>query len=129
MQAIELNAVCYATLKFDEPWSLANYLKIGGYEALKKIINEKIPPEKVIEEVKLSGLRGRGGAGFPTGLKWSFMPQNLQGQKYILSEAIKGFELSGVGLKGTEAKRFKAIKERLSILSNQFSKNTLIITE
>ncbi len=84
MQAIELNAVCYATLKFDEPWSFANYLKIGGYEALKKIINEKIPPEKVIEEVKLSGLRGRGGAGFPTGLKWSFMPQNLQGQKYIV---------------------------------------------
>ena len=61
---MELNSVCFATLQFDEPWTLENYLKVGGYEALKKIINDKIPPEDVIEEVKSSGLRGRGGAGF-----------------------------------------------------------------
>ncbi len=67
--------VCYETLQFDEPWTLENYLKIGGYEAWKRILAEKIPPEQVIEEVKASGLRGRGGAGFPTGLKWSFMPK------------------------------------------------------
>jgi NADH-quinone oxidoreductase subunit F len=81
---MEMNNVCYATLKFDEPWTFENYLKVGGYEALKKILNEKIPQEQVIDEVKNSGLRGRGGAGFPTGLKWSFMPRNLAGQKYIV---------------------------------------------
>ena len=64
------NEVCYATLQFeDQQWSYENYLKVGGYEAWKKILNEKIPPEDVIEIVKASGLRGRGGAGFPTGLK------------------------------------------------------------
>lgn len=67
--------VVYETLQFDEPWTLENYLKIGGYEAWKRILKEKITPEQVIEEVKASGLRGRGGAGFPTGLKWSFMPK------------------------------------------------------
>ncbi len=83
-KTMEMNNVCYTTLKFDEPWTFENYLKVGGYEALKKILNEKIPQEQVIEEVKNSGLRGRGGAGFPTGLKWSFMPRNLVGQKYIV---------------------------------------------
>ena len=81
---MEMNTVCYATLKFDEPWTFENYLKIGGYEALKKILNDKIPQEQVIEEVKNSGLRGRGGAGFPTGVKWSFMPRKLIGHKYIV---------------------------------------------
>ena len=79
------NEVCFATLQFaDQPWSLENYLKLGGYQAWQKILNEKIPPEQVIEEVKKSGLRGRGGAGFPTGLKWSFMPRNAPVQKYIV---------------------------------------------
>jgi len=81
---MEMNNVCFATFKFDEPWTLENYLKVGGYDAWKKIINEKIPPEQIIEEVKTSGLRGRGGAGFPTGLKWSFMPRDLADQKYIV---------------------------------------------
>jgi NADH-quinone oxidoreductase subunit F len=79
-----LNTVCYATLQFDEPWTLENYRKVGGYEAWAKILREKIPPEKVIEEVKASGLRGRGGAGFPTGLKWSFMPKGNEGPKYVV---------------------------------------------
>jgi NADH-quinone oxidoreductase subunit F len=74
----------YTTLHFDKPWSYENYLKTGGYSALRKIIEEKIPPEQVIEMVKGSGLRGRGGAGFPTGLKWSFMPKGTGMQKYIL---------------------------------------------
>jgi NADH-quinone oxidoreductase subunit F len=76
--------VCYATLQFDEPWSLENYYKVGGYQAWKKVLDEKIPPEKVVEEVKASGLRGRGGAGFPCGLKWSFMPRTAPVQKYIV---------------------------------------------
>lgn len=79
------NEVCYATLQFDDqPWSYENYLKVGGYQAWNKILQEKLTPEEVIEIVKASGLRGRGGAGFPTGLKWSFMPRNAPVQKYIV---------------------------------------------
>jgi NADH-quinone oxidoreductase subunit F len=80
----KLDQVCYATRQFDEPWTLENYRKVGGYEAWSKIINEKIPPTDIIEIVKDSGLRGRGGAGFPTGLKWSFMPQNIDTPKYVV---------------------------------------------
>jgi NADH-quinone oxidoreductase subunit F len=58
-------------------WRLDDYVSRGGYEALRKILTEKIPPEQVIAEVKKSALRGRGGAGFPTGLKWSFMPRQF----------------------------------------------------
>lgn len=52
-----------------ENWHLEDYVKRGGYESLKRILNEKITPEQVIADLKASGLRGRGGAGFPTGLK------------------------------------------------------------
>lgn len=77
--------VCFATLQFDDqPYSYENYLKTGGYEAWKKILSEKISPEDVVEEIKASGLRGRGGAGFPTGLKWSFMPRTAPVQKYLV---------------------------------------------
>ena len=78
------NEVCFATLQYDQPWSMESYLKSGGYQALRKIYGEGMSPEDVIEQVKVSGLRGRGGAGFPTGLKWSFMPRNAPGQKYIV---------------------------------------------
>ena len=77
------HSVVYTTLHFDKPWSYENYLKTGGYSALRKILEDKIAPADVIEMVKASGLRGRGGAGFPTGLKWSFMPKGDM-QKYIL---------------------------------------------
>ena len=76
--------VVFTTLHFDTPWSYDSYLKAGGYQAWRKILAEQIPREQVIEMVKQSALRGRGGAGFPTGLKWSFMPRNAPGQKYIL---------------------------------------------
>ncbi len=78
------NEVCFATLQYDQPWTMESYLKLGGYVALKKILNDKISPDDVIEQVKTSGLRGRGGAGFPTGLKWSFMPRTSPGQKYLV---------------------------------------------
>jgi NADH-quinone oxidoreductase subunit F len=79
-----VNEVCFATLQYDQPWTMESYLKSGGYQALKKILNDKMSPGEVIEQVKASGLRGRGGAGFPTGLKWSFMPGNAAGQKYLV---------------------------------------------
>ncbi len=84
MSGVTLNQVCYRTLEFAEPWSLESYLKTGGYEAWSKILREKVPRQEIIEEVKSSGLRGRGGAGFPTGLKWSFMPKNPTGPHYIV---------------------------------------------
>ena len=69
------NLVCFEPLGLERSWELATYRKIGGYEAWERILREKPAPEKIIEEVKASGLRGRGGAGFPTGMKWSFMPK------------------------------------------------------
>ncbi len=84
------NEVCFRTLHMDKPWTLESYLSVGGYEQLKKILKEKIPPEDIIEELKTSSLRGRGGAGFPTGLKWSFMPRTAEGQKYIVCNSDEG---------------------------------------
>ncbi len=82
--------ILFNTLHYDQPWTLENYLKVGGYKALRKIIAEKMLPEAIIAEVKASGLRGRGGAGFPTGLKWSFMPRNYQGDKYLVCNSDEG---------------------------------------
>lgn len=56
--------VCFATMQFDEPWTLESYLKIGGYSAWRKILAEKTDPALIIEELKASNLRGRGGQGF-----------------------------------------------------------------
>jgi NADH-quinone oxidoreductase subunit F len=63
---------------------LAAYQAQGGWTAWQRIVEEKTPQEAIIEQVKASALRGRGGAGFPTGLKWSFMPRSAPGQKYLL---------------------------------------------
>lgn len=82
--------VIYNTMDFDQPWTLENYLKVGGYQALRKVLTEKMSPEAIIAEVKTSVLRGRGGAGFPTGLKWSFMPKNYDGEKYIVCNTDEG---------------------------------------
>jgi NADH-quinone oxidoreductase subunit F len=70
-------------------WRLADYESRGGYQALRKIIETKMSPEDVIAEVKNSALRGRGGAGFSTGLKWSFMPK-APGQKYVVCNSDEG---------------------------------------
>ena len=75
--------VCSATFALDNPWSMDTYLSVGGYKAWRKILEEKIAPADVVEQIKQSGLRGRGGAGFPTGLKWSFMSKDPV-QKYLV---------------------------------------------
>ena len=80
----EMNQVVFAPLKLADSWTLATYRSADGYQAWERILRDKVPPEKVVEEVKASGLRGRGGAGFPTGLKWSFMPKNAPGPKYVV---------------------------------------------
>ncbi len=75
-------------------WSLKDYEARGGYQALRKILaqgeGQGMTPEQVIAEVKVSALRGRGGAGFPTGLKWSFMPRMYPGSKYLVCNSDEG---------------------------------------
>jgi NADH-quinone oxidoreductase subunit F len=71
-------------------WRLKDYEARGGYQQLKRILAEKITPDTVIAELRASSLRGRGGAGFPTGLKWSFMPKNYQGAKYLVCNSDEG---------------------------------------
>ena len=87
-----INATIFADLKVDDAndWRIGPYQTRGGYEALTKILKEKIPQDQVIAEVKKSALRGRGGAGFPTGLKWSFMPRQFPGQKYLVCNSDEG---------------------------------------
>ncbi len=76
--------ICFTHLDEDNCWTLAAYRKHGGWQAWEKIVREKTPQEEIIETIKNSALRGRGGAGFPAGLKWSFMPRSAPGQKYLL---------------------------------------------
>ena len=75
-------------------WSLKDYESRGGYKALRKILGfaggEPMTPDQVIAVVKESALRGRGGAGFPTGLKWSFMPRAFPGPKYVVCNSDEG---------------------------------------
>ncbi len=88
-----LNPQIYAGLDGSN-WRLQDYVARGGYAALKKILGADggpgMTPEQVIAEVKLSALRGRGGAGFPTGLKWSFMPRQFPGAKYLVCNSDEG---------------------------------------
>ena len=84
MKSIPENLVCFNTFEADESWTYETYREHGGYDAWDRILKGELSPEQVIEEVKASGLRGRGGAGFPTGLKWSFMPRLQPVQKYLV---------------------------------------------
>jgi len=81
---MEINQVCFRTLTLDNPASMSTYEGLGGYKIWKKILTEKMPQEDIVEALKASALRGRGGAGFPTGLKWSFMKPSDPGAKYVL---------------------------------------------
>ena len=85
-----MNEVCFKNLDKKEAWSLKVYQASGGYSVWKKILEGKLSAEEIIDELKTSNLRGRGGAGFPTGLKWSFMPRNQEGQKYVVCNSDEG---------------------------------------
>ena len=76
--------ICLPKPELSEPWRIESYSREGGYEAWRRILTERIDPADVVEQIKASGLRGRGGAGFPSGLKLSFMPRDVPGQKYIV---------------------------------------------
>ncbi len=90
MSKIVQNQICFRTLHLEKPWSLESYKAVGGYKVLEKILREKTDPAHIIEELKLSFLRGRGGAGFPTGLKWSFVSPLTPGPKYIICNSDEG---------------------------------------
>ena len=72
-----------------DPEKLNDYIAVGGYQSLAKAL-EEMTPKEVVEEVKKSGLRGRGGAGYPTGLKWELVAKQIQPTKYIVCNADEG---------------------------------------
>ena len=79
---MEAHNVVFATLDAEQPWSMETYLAIDGYQAWKKILSEKTDPAIIIENVKSSALRGRGGAGFTTRQKMCFIPRTAPRPKY-----------------------------------------------
>ncbi|MBF0218452.1 MAG: NADH-quinone oxidoreductase subunit NuoF [Gammaproteobacteria bacterium] len=84
------NQVCFRTLHLPDSWTMATYESVGGYSSWRKILASKTPADEIIDTVKRSALRGRGGAAFPTGIKWSFMPRQAPGQKYIVCNSDEG---------------------------------------
>lgn len=85
-----INPMLTTGLEGSDSWRLEHYLKRGGYTALKRILADRTSQDDVINEIKKSVLRGRGGAGFPTGLKWSFMPRAFPGDKYVVCNSDEG---------------------------------------
>ena len=85
-----INGVLMEGLDGDRTWRLKDYVARGGYAQLRRILESGMTQEEVISEVKKSVLRGRGGAGFPTGLKWSFMPRSFPGDKYVVCNTDEG---------------------------------------
>lgn len=85
-----MNEICFKTINKKNPHTLATYEASGGYQVWRAILTGKWTAEQIIDELKKSELRGRGGAGFPLGLKWSFMPKNQPGQKYVVCNSDEG---------------------------------------
>src|SRR5665213_3507188 len=82
--ADKFNLNLFESRHLPDSWTLDTYRQIGGYQIWEKILAGGMTQEQVIDQVKASGLRGRGGAGFPTGMKWSFMPRSSPIQKYVV---------------------------------------------
>ena len=76
--------ICLPKPELSEPWTIESYSREGGYEAWRRILSDRPDPADVVQQITASGLRGRGGAGFPSGLKLSFMPRDMPGQNYIV---------------------------------------------
>ncbi|MCX4188501.1 NADH-quinone oxidoreductase subunit NuoF [Methylophaga sp. OBS4] len=87
---MQLDQICFRTSHLSPSWTLQTYRQVGGYKVLEEVLKQKMRPEDIIEQVKNSALRGRGGAGFPTGLKWSFMPRRMPGDKYLVCNSDEG---------------------------------------
>ena len=86
---MKINQVCYRYEGLDKPWSLAAYESIGGYRMWRQVLADENPAQ-VIEAIKESKLRGRGGAGFAAGIKWSFMQRDKPGDKYLVCNSDEG---------------------------------------
>ena len=84
---MKLNQVCYRVIGLKDSFLMKTYESVGGYSSWRKILAGELDQETIIETVKASVLRGRGGGGFPTGLKWSFISRDAPGQKYVLCNA------------------------------------------
>ncbi len=84
------SGVCLPALEQEQPWTLNAYRSNGGYQALEKVLRGELDPAEIIEVLKISNIRGRGGAGFPVGVKWSFMPRQSDGQKYVVCNSDEG---------------------------------------
>lgn len=84
------SGVCLPALDLEQPWTLERYRSSGGYQALQQVLEDKIESSRIIEALKISNIRGRGGAGFPVGVKWSFMPRQSDGQKYVVCNSDEG---------------------------------------
>ena len=84
---IKINELCYSTLSHDNPNSYDTYVSLGGYSTWKNILTKSVEKKDLIEAVIKSGLRGRGGAGFSTGRKWSFINQDSDETKYLVCNA------------------------------------------
>jgi NADH-quinone oxidoreductase subunit F len=84
------NEVCFRLMDRERPWELATYQSAGGYEALRRVLTEPVSPVELIDTVKKSGLRGRGGAGFPTGVKWGFINRTAPGPRYLVCNSDEG---------------------------------------
>ena len=82
--------VCLPLPGVAQPWTIAAYKSQQGYSALEKILKQQTDPKEIIETLKTSNLRGRGGAGFPPGIKWSFMPRDCEGPSYIVCNSDEG---------------------------------------
>ncbi len=82
--------VCLPDATIDQPWTLDSYKANNGYQVLTKILREKTPPMEINDALKTANLRGRGGAGFPVGVKWSFMPRTSEVQKYVVCNSDEG---------------------------------------
>jgi len=87
---VHQNENCYRLNHLEKSWDIKTYIDNGGYEVWKRVLAGDLMPQEIIDEVKISNIRGRGGAGFPTGMKWSFMNRNAPGDKYIVCNSDEG---------------------------------------